>query len=150
YAEFASSIPVAGSAYTYTYATLGEFLAWIIGWDLILELLTAAAVIAKYWGIYLSMVFALFDVDIPTTIDVAGIGLDWGPLFIVAVFTGLLILGTKISAQVNNVFTLLKVGIVVFVIVVGLTYFDPANLKPFIPPAVPTQGGDGDVWAQSL
>src|SRR3546814_10862484 len=52
YAEFASTIPVAGSAYTYTYATLGEFLAWIIGWDLILELLTAAAVIAKYWGIY--------------------------------------------------------------------------------------------------
>ncbi|MGY1409840.1 MULTISPECIES: amino acid permease [unclassified Luteimonas] len=150
YAEFASSIPVAGSAYTYTYATLGEFLAWIIGWDLILELLTAAAVIAKYWGIYLAMVFELFDVDIPTTVDVAGIGLDWGPLFIVAVFTGLLILGTKISAQVNNVFTLIKVGIVVFVIVVGLTYFDPANLKPFVPPAVPTQGGDGDVWAQSL
>ena len=150
YAEFASSIPVAGSAYTYTYATLGEFLAWIIGWDLILELLTAGAVIAKYWGIYLTMVFQLFDVDIPATLDVAGIGVDWGPLFIVAVFTGLLILGTKISAQVNNVFTLLKVGIVVFVIVVGLAYFDPANLTPFIPPAVPAQGGDGDVWAQSL
>src|SRR3546814_8896341 len=60
YAEFASTIPVAGSAYTYTYATLGEFLAWIIGWDLILELLTAAAVIAKYWGIYLATVFELF------------------------------------------------------------------------------------------
>src|SRR3546814_1129758 len=57
YAEFASTIPVAGGAYTYTYATLGEFLAWIIGWDLILELLTAAAVIAKYWGIYLATVF---------------------------------------------------------------------------------------------
>src|SRR3546814_160212 len=67
YAEFASTIPVAGSAYTYTYATLGEFLAWIIGWDLILELLTAAAVIAKYWGIYLATVFELFDVHIPTT-----------------------------------------------------------------------------------
>jgi len=150
YAEFASSIPVAGSAYTYTYATLGEFLAWIIGWDLILELLTAGAVIAKYWGIYLAMVFQLFDVDIPGTVDVAGIGVDWGPLFIVAVFTGLLILGTKISAQVNNVFTLLKVGIVVFVIVVGLTYFDPANLKPFVPPAMPAQGSDGEVWTQSL
>jgi len=150
YAEFASSIPVAGSAYTYTYATLGEFLAWIIGWDLILELLTAGAVIAKYWGIYLAMVFQLFDVDIPTTIEVAGIGVDWGPLFIVAVFTTLLILGTKISAQVNNVFTLLKVGIVVFVIVVGLTYFDVANLVPFVPPAVPSAVVEGEVWTQSL
>src|SRR5690606_7171798 len=59
YAEFASTIPVAGSAYTYTYATFGELLAWIIGWDLILELLTAGAVIAKYWGIYLATVFDL-------------------------------------------------------------------------------------------
>ena len=150
YAEFASSIPVAGSAYTYTYATLGEFLAWIIGWDLILELLTAGAVIAKYWGIYLATVFQLFDVDIPTTIDVAGVGVDWGPLFIVAVFTALLILGTKVSARVNNVFTLLKVGIVVFVIVVGLTYFDAANLTPFVPPAVPSAGVEGEVWTQSL
>ena len=150
YAEFASSIPVAGSAYTYTYATLGEFLAWIIGWDLILELLTAGAVIAKYWGIYLAMVFQLFDVDIPTTIDVAGVGVDWGPLFIVAVFTALLILGTKVSARVNNVFTLLKVGIVVFVIVVGLSYFDAANLTPFVPPAVPSAGVEGEVWTQSL
>ena len=78
YAEFASSIPVAGSAYTYTYATFGEFLAWIIGWDLLLELLTAAAVIAKYWGIYLSTVFALFDIDIPRTIGVFGLQMDWG------------------------------------------------------------------------
>src|SRR3546814_1091767 len=77
YAEFASTIPVAGSAYTYTYATLGEFLAWIIGWDLILELLTAAAVIAKYWGIYLATVFELFDVHIPTTFGVFGLAMDW-------------------------------------------------------------------------
>ncbi|MGH8074316.1 MAG: amino acid permease [Lysobacter sp.] len=150
YAEFASSIPVAGSAYTYTYATLGEFLAWIIGWDLILELLTAAAVIAKYWGIYLSTVFDLFDVHIPTTVGVFGLAMDWGPFFIVGVFTALLILGTKMSARVNNVFTVIKVGIVLFVIVVGFTYFNPANLTPFVPPAVPTGGGDADVWSQSL
>src|SRR5690606_21292595 len=150
YAEFASSIPVAGSAYTYTYATLGEFLAWIIGWDLILELLTAAAVIAKYWGIYLAMVFELFDVHIPTTIGVFGLAMDWGPLFIVSVFTGLLILGTKMSARVNNVFTMIKVGIVVFVIVVGLTYFNADNLTPFVPPSEPAGGAEGDVWSQSL
>jgi APA family basic amino acid/polyamine antiporter len=150
YAEFASTIPVAGSAYTYTYATLGEFLAWIIGWDLILELLTAGAVIAKYWGIYLATVFELFDVHIPTTISVLGLGMDWGPLFIVGVFTALLIMGTKMSARVNNVFTIIKVGIVVFVIVVGLTYFNADNLSPFVPPAVPTTGGSADVWAQPL
>ncbi|RZA20858.1 MAG: amino acid permease [Lysobacteraceae bacterium] len=150
YAEFASSIPVAGSAYTYTYATLGELLAWIIGWDLILELLTAGAVIAKYWGIYLATVFELFDVHIATTVSVFGLSMDWAPLFIVAVFTALLIQGTKMSARVNNVFTLIKIGIVLFVIVVGFTYFDAANLAPFVPPAVPTGGGGADVWSQSL
>ncbi|HZY34771.1 MAG TPA: amino acid permease [Rhodanobacter sp.] len=150
YAEFASTIPVAGSAYTYTYATLGEFLAWIIGWDLVLELLTGAAVIAKYWGIYLSTVFALLDVHIPTTLDVFGLAVDWGPLFIVAVFTCLLILGTKMSARINNVFTVIKVGIVLFVIVVGFTYFNAANLVPFVPPSAPTAGGSADVWSQSL
>ncbi|HRO26790.1 MAG TPA: amino acid permease, partial [Luteimonas sp.] len=114
------------------------------------ELLTAGAVIAKYWGIYLAMVFELLDIHIPTTIDVLGIGVDWGPLFIVGVFTALLIMGTKISARVNNVFTILKVGIVVFVIVVGLTYFNADNLTPFVPPSVPTEGGSADVWSQSL
>ena len=69
YAEFATAIPVAGSAYVFTYATMGEILAWIIGWNLILELFTAGAVIAKYWGIYLSKVFALMGVDIPPSIS---------------------------------------------------------------------------------
>ena len=150
YAEFASSIPVAGSAYTYTYATFGELLAWIIGWDLILELLTGAAVIAKYWGIYLSTVFDLLDVHISTTFSLLGVAVDWGPIFIVAVFTALLIQGTKMSARVNNVFTLIKVGIVLFVIVVGFTYLNPANFHPFVPPSAPTSGGAADVWSQSL
>jgi basic amino acid/polyamine antiporter, APA family len=150
YAEFASTVPVAGSAYTYTYATLGELLAWIIGWDLILELLTAAAVIAKYWGIYLSTVFSLFDIPVPSTITVVGVNLDWGPLVIVAVFTTLLILGTQLSARVNNVFTTIKVGIVLFVIVAGFMYINPANYTPFVPEPVPTSGAGGDVWSQSL
>jgi APA family basic amino acid/polyamine antiporter len=150
YAEFASSIPVAGSAYTYTYATFGELLAWIIGWDLILELLTGAAVIAKYWGIYLATVFELLDVHIATTLNLFGLAVDWGPILIVAVFTALLIQGTKMSARVNNVFTLVKVGIVLFVIVVGFTYLNPANFSPFVPPSAPTTGGAADVWSQSL
>ena len=149
YAEFASAIPVAGSAYTYTYATLGELLAWIIGWDL-LELFTAGAVIAKYWGIYLSNVFLLFDVNVPTTVNVFGLELTWGPLLIVAVFTTLLVLGTELSARVNNVFTIIKVAIVLFVIVVGFTYVRAENYTPFVPDPVATASAGGNVWTQSL
>ena len=110
YAEFATAIPVAGSAYVFTYATMGELLAWIIGWNLILELFTAGAVIAKYWGIYLSKVFALMGVDIPPSISLGGVDLYWGAFLIVAVFTVLLVLGTKLSARVGNIFTLIKIA----------------------------------------
>ena len=127
YAEFATAIPVAGSAYVFTYATMGEVLAWIIGWNLILELFTAAAVIAKYWGIYLSKVFALMGVDIPPAVSLGGVDLYWGAFLIVAVFTVLLVLGTKLSARVGNIFTLIKIGVVIFVIVVGFTYVKVAN-----------------------
>jgi basic amino acid/polyamine antiporter, APA family len=150
YAEFASAVPVAGSAYTFTYATLGELVAWIIGWDLILEMLTAGAVIAKYWGIYLSNVFALWNWDVPATVTVLGLDVSWGAFVIVAVFTTLLVLGTKLSARVASVFTILKVAIVLFVIVVGAFFIRPENYTPFIPEAVPGTGGDGDVWMQSL
>src|SRR6185312_7307133 len=150
YAEFASAIPVAGSAYTYTYATLGELLAWIIGWDLILELFTAGAVIAKYWGIYLSNVFLLFGMDVPSTVSVFGLQLTWGPLLIVAIFTTLLVLGTELSARVNNVFTIIKVAIVLFVIVVGFMYVRAENYTPFVPEPVPTASTGGSVWTQSL
>jgi APA family basic amino acid/polyamine antiporter len=150
YAEFASAVPVAGSAYTFTYATLGELLAWIIGWDLILEMLTAAAVIAKYWGIYLSNVFTLWHWDIPATINVLGLDLSWGAFVIVAIFTVLLVLGTKLSARVTSVFTIIKVAIVLFVIVVGAFFINAANYSPFIPAEVPKEGGASDVWTQSL
>ena len=150
YAEFASAVPVAGSAYTFTYATLGELLAWIIGWDLILEMLTAAAVIAKYWGIYLSTVFDLAGWNVPSTIQVLGLDVSWGAFVIVAIFTALLVLGTQLSARVASVFTIIKVAIVVFVIIVGAFFINPKNYTPFIPDAVPTTGGDGDVWMQSL
>src|SRR5690606_30880406 len=122
YAEFASTLPIAGSAYTFSYATMGEFVAWIIGWDLILEMLLAAAVIAKFWGVYLSDAFGLFGVELPTTIALGPVDLDWGPVLIVAVFTVLLVLGTKLSTRVNSVFTLIKVGITLFVIVAGFFY----------------------------
>ncbi|HSN36652.1 MAG TPA: amino acid permease [Arthrobacter sp.] len=152
YAEFATAIPVAGSAYVFTYATMGELLAWIIGWNLILELFTAGAVIAKYWGIYLSKVFALMGVDIPPSISLGGVvDLYWGAFLIVAVFTVLLVLGTKLSARVGNIFTLIKIGVVLFVIVVGFSYVKFENYAPFVPTSEPTGGtGAADVMKQSF
>ncbi len=137
YAEFASTLPVAGSAYTFSYASMGEFVAWIIGWDLILEMLLGSAVIAKFWGVYLSDAFGLFGIDIPTTLTLGGVDVEWGPVVIVGVFTTLLALGTKLSTRVNSVFTIIKVAITLFVIVVGFFYVNTANFSPFVPPSQP-------------
>lgn len=153
YAEFASSVPVTGSAYTYTYLTMGEGVAWIIGWNLLLEMISAGAVIAKYWGIYLSTIFATAGLHVPSTLHLGGIDMEWGPFVIVAVFTALLILGTKASARVNNLFTLIKIAITLFVIVVGFTYVDLKNYMPFVPPAQPpvvSHGVTGDIWGQPM
>ena len=149
YAEFASTVPVAGSAYTFTYATLGEVLAWIIAWDLILEMFTASAVIAKYWGVYLGEALLAFGLPFAPTITVAGIEVSWPAFLIVAIFTALLVAGTKLTARVGAVFTLIKVAIVLFVIVVGFFFVRVANFTPFIPESRPTEGG-GDAWTQSL
>lgn len=141
YAEFASTMPVAGSAYTYSYTTMGEYVAWIIGWDLILEMLLAAAVIAKFWGVYLSDAFSLFGFDVPAVVTVAGLDVAWGPVLIVAVFTTLLAIGTRLSSRVNSVFTILKVGITLFVIVAGFFYVKAENWSPFVPPSQPAPEG---------
>ncbi|KQY22885.1 amino acid permease [Cellulomonas sp. Root485] len=137
YAEFASTLPVAGSAYTFSYASMGEFVAWIIGWDLILEMLLGSAVIAKFWGVYLSDAFGLFGIDIPTTLSLGSVDVEWGPVVIVGIFTALLALGTKLSTRVNSVFTIIKVAITLFVIVVGFFYINTANFSPFVPPSQP-------------
>ena len=153
YAEFASSVPVTGSAYTYTYLTMGEGVAWIIGWNLLLEMISAGAVIAKYWGIYLSTIFATAGVHVPSTVHLGGVAMEWGPFVIVAIFTALLMLGTKVSAKVNNVFTLIKIAITLFVIVVGFSYIDVKNYVPFVPPAQPPVAGHGvtaDIWGQPM
>ncbi len=144
YAEFASTIPVAGSAYTFSYTSMGELVAWIIGWDLILEMLLAAAVIASYWGVYLAVVFKVFDWDINTVVlgEFDGLHFDWAPIFVVAVFTALLIAGTKMSARVSNVFTIIKIGITLFVIVAGFFYVKAENYQPFVPPAEKGEGLD--------
>ncbi len=139
YAEFASTMPVAGSAYTYSYTSMGEIVAWIIGWDLILEMLLASAVIAKFWGVYLADAFSLFGIDVPAEVSVLGADVAWGPVAITALFTVLLAIGTRLSTRVNSVFTILKVGITIFVIIAGFFYVKAENWTPFVPP---TQAAD--------
>jgi APA family basic amino acid/polyamine antiporter len=150
YAEFASTVPVAGSAYTFSYATFGEFLAWIIGWDLVLEFAVGGAAVAKGWSIYLQTVLGyLFGDNAKTTVMIGGLTVDWGALVLVAVLAVLLILGTKLSSRVSLVITSVKVGIVLFVIVLGAFYIKAANYSPFIPPASSGSAGESGV-EQSL
>ncbi|MGE2691005.1 amino acid permease [Mycolicibacterium pulveris] len=139
YAEFASTVPVAGSAYTFSYATFGEFVAWIIGWDLILEFAVAAAVVAKGWSSYLGTVFGFAG----GTANVAGLQLDWGALLIIAFVTFILAVGTKISAGVSLAITVIKVAVVLLVVAVGAFYIKTENYSPFLPPAEPGHGGSG-------
>ncbi len=139
YAEFASTVPVAGSAYTFSYATFGEFVAWIIGWDLILEFALASAVVAKGWSLYLGEVLGTSS----PVVSIGGLDVDWGALVIVAVLTVLLATGVKISSRVSLVITAIKVGVVLLIVVVGAFYIKAANYSPYIPPAVPAEKESG-------
>lgn len=151
YAEFASMIPVAGSAYTFTYMTVGEIVAWIIGWDLILEMLMAGSVISKYWGVYLNEFFGLMGWRIGTVVNIGGFSIDIAPIIIVAFFTTLLVFGTKLGARVDGAMTVLKIAIVFFVVIVGFFYVNAANYTPFIPPAEPARAtGDEATMLQPL
>ena len=150
YAEFASTVPVAGSAYTFSYATLGELVAWIIGWDLVLELALGASVVAKGWSLYLGNLFTQFGGSLETTISLGPLNFDWGAVIIVAVITWVLVLGTKLSARANMVITGIKVAVVLLVIIVGFFYFNASNLSPFIPPSEPAPTGSKSGLEQPL
>ncbi|GAA1479969.1 amino acid permease [Gordonia sinesedis] len=141
YAEFASTVPVAGSAYTFGYATFGEFLAWILGWDLILEFAVGSAVVAKGWSSYLGSVFGFSG----GTVDVLGRSVDWGAVVIIAVVTTLLVLGTKLSARFSAIITAIKVSVVLLVIIVGFFYIKTANFSPYVPPSETGEGVDKSV-----
>ena len=133
YAEFASTVPVAGSAYTFSYASLGELVAWIIGWDLILELGLGASTVAVGWSSYFADVMKGIGITIP---DFAyGDGHNLVAAAIVLILTAVLCLGIKISSQVNLVFVVIKVSIVLLVIVAGAFFIKTANYSPFIPPS---------------
>lgn len=136
YAEFASMIPVAGSAYTYSYATMGEFIAWIIGWDLVLEYAVGAATVASSWSGYLGKLFSNFGVALPDylmTTPFDGGVINLPAVFIVVIMSLVLIKGTSESALVNTLIVILKVTIVLIFIVVGFKYVKPENLTPLIP-----------------
>jgi basic amino acid/polyamine antiporter, APA family len=129
YAEFSSTLPVAGSAYTFSYATFGEFLAWIIGWNLVLELAIGAAVVAKGWSSYLGTMFGFSSATVP----VGAFHLDVGALLIVIAVAALLALGTKLSSRFSAAVTGIKVLVVILTIIVGAFYVRAANYSPFIP-----------------
>jgi APA family basic amino acid/polyamine antiporter len=147
YAEFASMIPIAGSAYTYGYATLGELLAWIIGWDLILEYLFAASTVAVGWSGYFVRLLGDLGIPLPEAITNApfavvgthtlvptGAILNVPAVVLVLLLTALLVVGIKESARLNNAIVYVKIAIVLLVIGFGFFYVDTANWSPFIPP----------------
>src|SRR5438552_962506 len=155
YAEMASAVPVAGSAYTYSYATMGELIAWIIGWDLVLEYAAGAATVGVGWSGHFVSLLSLFGVHLPlnvasapttwcTAANVAGCahaGLNWTgavinlpAVVIVLLMSAILVIGIRESAGINNLIVMLKVAIVLLVITVGAGYVSAKNYAPFVPP----------------
>ncbi len=146
YAEFASTVPVAGSAYTFSYAALGEFVAWLIGWDLILEFTLGAATVAKGWSGYLVSVMELIGVTVPTALYASaegGFSHDYIAVLVIIAVTAILVIGIKLSSQVNQVITAIKILVTIFIIGFGVWFIDVANLTPFIPAPEPAAGGYG-------
>jgi APA family basic amino acid/polyamine antiporter len=161
YAEFASTVPIAGSAYTYGYATLGEFIAWVIGWDLILEYALGAATVAVGWSGHLSSFLNDFlGISIPpafaaapcTFIPAAGCSpeaiINLPAVIITIAVTILIVIGIKESANVNAVIVMVKVAVVLIVILGGAAFVNSANWQPFIPPNTGTFGQYG--WSGVL
>jgi APA family basic amino acid/polyamine antiporter len=142
YAEFASTVPVSGSAYTFSYATLGELVAWIIGWDLLLELMLGASVVAQGWSTYLTTLLSNLGMTWPEAVG-PGSHFDLAAFLLVAALTALVAWGIKESLRVNLVLVALKLFIVLFVIVAGLGFVNTANYDPFIPPSKPGEAGSG-------
>ncbi|WP_377640005.1 amino acid permease [Oryzobacter terrae] len=134
YAEFASTVPVSGSAYTFSYASLGELVAWIIGWDLLLELMLGASVVAQGWSQYAVLFLDKVGVTIPESVA-PGSAFDLPAFVLVVVLTALISIGIKESLRVNLVLVAVKLFIVLFVIFAGIAFIDSANYSPFIPPS---------------
>jgi basic amino acid/polyamine antiporter, APA family len=149
YAELASTLPVSGSAYTYAYATMGELIAWIIGWDLILEYGVSVAAVAVGWGAYLKeLLDSLFGISLPASIaDPPGEGgsVNLPAVFLVAAVASLLISGIRESARTNTVMVIVKIGVLLFFIAVAFSAFDGHHFSNFAP-----HGFDGIESAAAL
>jgi len=138
YAEFASMVPVSGSAYTYSYATFGELIAWILGWDLILEYGLAVSAVASGWSGYFQGLLAGFGIHLPTAITSAynpekGTIIDLPAVIIILLIAFLLVQGVRESAKVNNIMVFIKVAVILLFLVVGVWYVKPDNWSPFMP-----------------
>jgi APA family basic amino acid/polyamine antiporter len=159
YAEMASAVPVAGSAYTYSYATMGELVAWIIGWDLVLEYAAGAATVGVGWSGHFVSLLGQVGLHLPATLtnsptawctaanvrdavagcahtglNLTGAIINAPAVFVVALMSTILVIGIKESATVNNFIVILKVCIILLIVFVGLGHINPANWKPFVPP----------------
>src|SRR3954447_317745 len=159
YAEMASTVPVAGSAYTYSYATMGELVAWIIGWDLVLEYAMGAATVGVGWSGYFVSLLEFLGIHLPATLTSAplrwctaadvqnavascatvgwnatGAYVNLPAMLIVALASTILVVGIKESASANNLFVILKLLVVVLFIAFGIRYVNPDNWHPFVPP----------------
>jgi APA family basic amino acid/polyamine antiporter len=144
YAEFASTVPVAGSAYTFSYATLGELVAWTIGWDLVLEFTIGSAALASSFSGYLQEVLDGIGITLPTEISSAADGFVDLPAIVVSLLVmWMLIRGTKFSSRFNLVVVAIKLVVIATVIVVGITLVDTSNWVPFIPESQPVDGSEG-------
>lgn len=142
YAEFASTVPVSGSAYTFSYASLGELFAWIIGWDLILEMFLGASVVAQGWSAYLGVFLGQLGVELPPEISYGGV-VDLPAVLLVLLLGGLMTFGIRESMRVNLVLVAVKLFIVLFVIVAGIQFINPANYVPFVPDTAPRESATG-------
>ncbi len=160
YAEFASMIPVSGSAYTYGYATMGEFIAWIIGWDLILEYLFGSATVAVGWSGYVTSFLADIGIHLPASISQSpfifehgnwtrtGAIINFPAVFIVIIITVLLVIGIKESVKFNNISVIIKTTVILLFIGFGISYINTDNWAPFIPENTGTFGVFG--WSGVL
>ncbi|WP_040005845.1 amino acid permease [Fibrisoma limi] len=147
YAEFASMIPIAGSAYTYSYATMGEFIAWIIGWDLVLEYALSAATVSVSWSRYLLEFLSKYGIHLPPRLicspfdalqlsdgtHISNGLINLPAVLIVCILSLILILGTQGSALINNLLVIVKVAVVLLFITLGWQFIDPQNYVPYIP-----------------
>jgi APA family basic amino acid/polyamine antiporter len=162
YSEFATMIPIAGSAYTYSYATMGELMAWIIGWDLVLEYAVGASTVAVSWSGYVVSFLKDFGINFPaqlaaspfepvtlpgSTVVIQGI-VNLPALFIIVLVSGVLILGIQESARANSVIVALKISVAVLFIILGWSYIRPQNYTPFVPPNTGEFGNFG--WSGVL